>query len=79
MSLEEQIEGSIRPGGQYAGCSDNWLEGILRSSEFEIIDVVVGEQENRLTQLNQWRFLKPHFPASHEAVDVPGEKPLEAR
>jgi len=58
MSLEEQIEGSIRPGGQYAGCSDNWLEGILRSSEFEIIDVVVGEQENRLTQLNQWRFLK---------------------
>ncbi len=55
----ERIEGSIQAWwDSKPGCSDKWLKGILRSSEFENIDAVVTEQESRLTQLNQWRFLR---------------------
>ncbi len=55
----ERIEGSIQAWwNSTPGCSDNWLKGILRSSEFENVDAVVAKQESRLTQLNQWRFLR---------------------
>jgi len=55
----ERIDGSIRAWWELKpGCSDAWLQGVLRSSEFENIDAVISEQENRLMQLNQWRFLK---------------------
>jgi hypothetical protein len=58
----ERIEGSIQVWwDSKPGCSDGWLKGILRSSEFESVDAVVSEQENRLTHLNQWRFLKLKF------------------